>query len=81
MYIEVLETDNTKKLENYLGIIELLILYVNYYNNYQLQYKELIESTKILCKDIKLDNLYNEIIRLLKTFPDTQIIYKKDKYN
>jgi hypothetical protein len=78
---DISNTEMMDKLKYYLDIITTLVNFINLYKNYKITYPIFINETKILCYDIKINDLYSNILKILNSFPGTNVLYKDNDYN
>ena len=71
---EIINNKILEKLTSYLNIMTMLSNYIDFYNNYEISYYMLINSSKLICKNI--NHLFVNIINILKLFPNTTIVYQ-----
>ena len=81
MIINVVENEINMRLSNYLGVIEVLHQLILAYQSYKISFQDFILITKSICDeyDIKINDLYYQIINILNHFTRMRIIYTNKK--
>ncbi len=81
MIINVIENDINTRLSNYLGILEILRQLIESYYNYEIKYYEFIIISQVVCNNVNLNLLLDDIIDILQQFVNMRIIYSSNKYH